>query len=114
MATPTKRLLRGVWGTSARDVFAVGDSATILRYDGVQWYGMVSPVNKTLRHVWGTGPTDVYALGEDGTLLRFDGVAWTSLTSPTTRYLLQLWAEPGQGRLFAVGLLTTILRGERN
>ncbi|MBK8058366.1 MAG: hypothetical protein IPK33_10980 [Gemmatimonadetes bacterium] len=101
-------------GTSGRDLFAVGDSATILRYDGVRWYGMASPVQKTLRHVWGTGPTDVYALGEDGTLLRFDGVAWTSLASPTTRYLLQLWAEPGQGRLFAVGLLTTILRGERN
>ncbi len=114
MPTPTRQLLRGIWGTGPRDLFAVGDSATILRYDGKRWYPMTSPVAKTLRHVWGTGPTDVYAVGEGGVLLRFDGTTWRSLTSPTTQYLLQLWSEPGQGRVFAVGLLTTIVRGDRN
>ena len=42
----TTNNLRGVWGTSASDVWVVGDQ-TILHYDGVSW----SPVTAAAAHV---------------------------------------------------------------
>jgi hypothetical protein len=106
-------LLRAVWGTGPADIFAVGDDGAILRYDGVRWYTMASPTDRMLRTVWGIGPTEVYAAGEDGVLLRFDGSQWSLTTSPTDRMLVQLWALPGSTDLFAVGLVTTVVRGNR-
>ena len=35
------RVLRRVWGTSAHDVFVVGDLGIILHYDGVAWSTMI-------------------------------------------------------------------------
>jgi hypothetical protein len=94
-------------------LFAVGEAGTILRYDGIRWYQMTSPTTKALRTVWGTGPTDVYAAGEDGLLLRFDGATWTQVTSPTQGLLVQLFGPPGSPNVYAVGVVTTILRGTR-
>jgi hypothetical protein len=94
-------------------LFAVGEAGTILRYDGVRWYAMASPTTKALRTVWGTGPTDVFAAGEDGALLHFDGSAWTPVQSSTQRLLVQLWGAPGSPNVYAVGVVTTILRGSR-
>jgi hypothetical protein len=74
---------------------------------------MAAPPTGALRAVWGTSPVDVYAVGEEGKVLRFDGAHWTLLASPTDALLIQIWGEPGVGRLYAVGLLTTILRGDR-
>ena len=113
MPTPTRELLRAIWGSGPDDVFAVGERGTILRYDGVRWYAMASGTDVAIRHVSGTSPVDVYAVGEGGLLLRFDGTRWSRLTSPTDALLIQAWAEPGQGRLYVVGTVTTVLRGER-
>jgi hypothetical protein len=113
MPTPTKELLRGVWGTSPTDIFAVGEAGVILRFDGIRWYAMESPTQKALRGVIGTGPTDVFAVGEDGLLLHFDGAQWTEVTSPSNRLLIQAWGAPGATALYAVGAVTTVLRGSR-
>jgi hypothetical protein len=56
----------------------------------------------------------VFAAGEDGVLLHFDGAAWTAVVSPTDRLLIQLWGEPGEPSAYAVGLVTTVLRGVRS
>ncbi len=37
VSTPTTRTLRDVWGRSADDVYAVGDAATVVHFDGTQW-----------------------------------------------------------------------------
>ena len=39
---PQANELYGVWGSSASDVFAVGDGGTILHYDGSAWSAMSS------------------------------------------------------------------------
>ena len=36
----TEKWLKGVWGTSATDVYAVGYDGTIINYDGFTWSDM--------------------------------------------------------------------------
>ena len=40
-----------VWGTSSNDVFAVGDSGTILRYNGSAWSAMTSGTTECLNGI---------------------------------------------------------------
>jgi hypothetical protein len=111
MPTPTRERSAGCGDgpTTPRCWRARDDSALRRR----PRYAMPSGTTVALRGVWGSGPVDVYAVGEGGLLLRFDGAQWTRLNSPTDALLIQAWGEPGQGRLFVVGTVMTILRGER-
>jgi hypothetical protein len=69
--------LSDVWGSSASDVYAVGDS-TIWHFDGSGWTD-VATVPNSLDAVWGSGPTDVWAVG-NGNLVHYDGADWTGVT----------------------------------
>jgi hypothetical protein len=79
--------LLGVWGSSATNVFAVGDDGRIVRYNGTSWSPMQSGTGRTLARVSGSGPNDVWALG-DSTLLHFDGTNWSnvSMTGDLSRF----------------------------
>jgi len=79
--------LIGVWGTSATDVFAVGDAGTIVRYDGVAWKPMTSGTTGFLTRVWGSSATNVFAVGEAGTILHYDGVAWKPMATQSSETL---------------------------
>lgn len=61
---PTTATLLGVWGTSRRDVWAVGERGTILHFDGERWSSIASPTTQTLYSVWASGPCDVWAIGD--------------------------------------------------
>src|SRR5512136_2439369 len=54
---PQGNNLYGVWGSSAHDVYAVGESGNIAHYDGVRWSSiiLVDPYGNTpdLYDVWG-------------------------------------------------------------
>jgi hypothetical protein len=83
--------LRGVWGSSASDVYVVGLQGTILhsRGDGT-WTQQTSGTTKDLHAVWGSGPNDVYAAGD--VLLHSTGDGnWQSQTAPTT--LMGVWGS---------------------
>jgi hypothetical protein len=62
----------------------VGQSGTILHYDGVAWSAMSSGTGYSLRGVWGSSGADVFAVGEDRTILRYDGTAWTAMNTSVT------------------------------
>jgi len=72
--------LRAIWGSSANDIWAVGDmgsirhatSATVTKLEVVP-----SPTSERLRAVWGSAADDVWAVGDVGTILHYDGKAWT-------------------------------------
>lgn len=63
MKSPTTESIRGVWGFSANDVYAVGEGGIILHYDGSNWTEMTSNTTATLQAIWGTSNTDLYAVG---------------------------------------------------
>jgi hypothetical protein len=102
--------LYGIWGTSATDIFAVGQSGTILHYDGSSWSSMASGTTNTLRAVWGTGANNVFAVGDSGTILIYNGSSWQKLASGTTAALKSIWGGSSSD-LYAVGSNGTILHG---
>ncbi|MFQ5490748.1 MAG: hypothetical protein ACE5GE_08515 [Phycisphaerae bacterium] len=69
-----------VWGSSARHVFAVGQSGVILGYDGLEWSQVPSGTGQDLITLWGTGPDHIVAVGgrSNGVLAVFDGAGWSS------------------------------------
>jgi hypothetical protein len=69
--------LRGVWGSSATNVFAVGDGGVVLRYNGTSWSRMTTGTTAQLNRVWGSSATNVYAATSTGRLLRYDGTSWS-------------------------------------
>jgi hypothetical protein len=73
IATPVKGNLRGIWGSSGSDIWAVGGNGLILHYDGATWSQVSSPTSKVLHDVWGSSAGNVWAVGMGGTVIRFYG-----------------------------------------
>jgi hypothetical protein len=72
--------LRAIWGSSANDIWAVGDIGTIRHIDGATskaWDVIASPTTAALHAVWGSAADDIWAVGEAGTIIHYDGKAWT-------------------------------------
>jgi len=62
MSSGTTSWLNDVWGSSASDVFAVGDT-TILHYDGNGWSEISSRTAMFLCDIWGSSASDIFAVG---------------------------------------------------
>ena len=71
-AVSTSIDLRGIWGSAADDIFAVGISGRIIHFDGTTWREMTSGTTEHFYGgVWGTSRSNVYAVGDDGTIMHF-------------------------------------------
>lgn len=79
---PTGNALYAVSGSSASDVWAVGDNGTILHYDGKTWSGVPSGVSNRLTGVWAPSATEAWISGTNGALLRWDGKDWGFAGAP--------------------------------
>ena len=97
----------GVWGSSATNVFAVGDESTSLHYDGSSWSEMNSET-RYLTAIWGSSATNIFAVGIHGAVLCYDGKNWIDMDSGTTEYLWGVWGSSATN-VFAVGNNGTIL-----
>jgi hypothetical protein len=87
------RELYELWGSSRRDVFAVGNGGAVSHYDGKEWSDQATPpTTGNLRAVWGVSSDEVYAAGERGSLIRYDGSRWATIESGTTETLTGVWA----------------------
>ena len=93
--------LRGVHGTSASDVWAVGDGGALLRFDGAAWTAMTSGTSNALSRVFALTPSRAYAVGQAGIVLAFDGARWTTVQSGAATFLFGVWSTGGH--TFAVG-----------
>ena len=120
MTSGTRADLAEVWGSSATDVFAVGEDSNdpapggaslVLHYDGAAWSQPLKLPSIGLRSVWGTSSTDVYAVGFDflasaAKILHFDGTAWQDVQVPgsiSEQFALQgVWGSSATD-VFAVG-----------
>jgi PKD repeat protein len=68
-ATPaiSTKTLYAVWGTSPSDVYAVGDTGTILHFNGTDWSAEASNTTGQLLSIWGASPTNIYVVGNEET-----------------------------------------------
>jgi hypothetical protein len=104
-----------LWGTASDNVFVVGLSGVIMRYNGSSWSLMTSGTAVGLYGITGTSSNEVFAGGDGGTVLRYNGTSWSPMTTETTQQVYGMWASP-TGPVFAVtetGTLPRVLRGGR-
>lgn len=78
----TSNGLEGIWGTSATNVWAVGQNGTIRHIEDATgtWVPVESPTTSHLHGIWGSGPNDVWAVGDTGTVIHYDGKEWKVAT----------------------------------
>jgi len=73
-SVPARRVnLRGMWAASATSMLVVGDSGTLLRYNGTAWTAVPTGVTADLTGVWGANATTVFITTADGRVLRYNG-----------------------------------------
>jgi hypothetical protein len=91
----------GIQGTSAADIWAVGDQ--ISHWDGVRWNDMPVPEH-SLHSVWAVRPDRAWAVGDYGQIVRWDGTSWTIVRAGGTQgeSLLGVWGT-GDTDVWAVG-----------
>jgi hypothetical protein len=86
LGTGTKAALKGVWGSSADNVWIVGDKGTALHWTGRGLCPWQLPISQ-VEGISGSAPDDVWvAGGSDGSLAHFDGVKWTASKLPSTDF----------------------------
>ena len=61
--------LWGIWGSSENDVYFVGDSGTIVNYNGQNWISQTVDEKIRLRGIWGNQGT-AYAISENGSIYK--------------------------------------------
>jgi len=80
--TGTNATLRAATGTGAKQIYAVGDEGTVLRFDGQKWSAELSGVTVALRGVWAAENGRVVAVGDEGTIATRKGARWSAVTLP--------------------------------
>jgi hypothetical protein len=99
--TPAPTIIEAVWGSSASDIFAVGQRGIIVHYDGSRWQRMEHPAkSENFSGVWGASPQDVYVVGRRATL-HYDGKEWTRMPG-VTDYHAAVWGS-SPNNVYAVG-----------
>lgn len=74
--------LRALWGSSASDIWAVGDVGTIRHLTNTtasEWTITPSPTREDLYGLWGSAADDVWAVGAAGAILHYDGKGWSEV-----------------------------------
>ena len=101
--------IHAVWGSSASDVWMVGDGGAPLHWDGSTWTNWWGGVPNGLGGISGTATNDVWAVGSAGTIVHWDGNGWTRVASNTTSDLFAVWANTPTSA-WAVGSDGTIVQ----
>jgi len=97
-----------LWGSGARDIWAVGRTLTpapqravVFHFDGDAWSEvptchLAPEARGPLYAVWGRGPDDVWAAGQAGALLHWDGRAFRAVSSGTNVDLVSIVGASGR------------------
>jgi hypothetical protein len=72
-------VVRGIWGASPDEVWAVGGASIRHREADGSWTTQNSTFNAGFSGVWGVSPTQVWAVSGSGDVWRYDGPEWTSI-----------------------------------
>lgn len=101
--------LNGVHGSSATDVWAVGQGGAIRHFDGLAWSTVASPTTQRLNRVVALSPSDAWAVGAAVTA-HWNGTAWAAVSQPiASATFTDLWAASASD-LWAAGPSGSIIR----
>ena len=95
--------LTAAWASSARDIWAVGQSGTVVHYTGQEWAVLSKPTTENLTAMDGSSARDIWAVGDNGESIHYDGEQWGSITTGETDRLTSV-ASCGARDVWAVGV----------
>lgn len=78
--TVTRPVINRMWGSSANDVWGVGNGSMTVHWDGTTWRKFPNPGRSTLRAIWGTAANNIWAVGDESTIMRWNGTVWSMMT----------------------------------
>jgi hypothetical protein len=91
--------LLAAWGTSAKDVYAVGGprgntpyKALVMHYDGMAWTRLDANNADTYWWVHGSSATDVWMTGDNGRISHWDGANFVDHSIKTKATIFGVWA----------------------
>ncbi len=87
-----------IWGTSAKDIYIVGDGGALVHYNGTSWERQDSGTTARLITVHGSGPDDVYVVGglNQSVVLHKDETGWSSIYIGTAGGMMGVCATTEQ------------------
>lgn len=106
---PFTASLHGVFASTPDDVWAVGESGSVLRSDGGPFQVFRLDTDVTLRSIHGSRKNSVFIAGGSGTIFRFDGVSFWRETTNTVATLYGVFQAP-DGSAFAAGDTGAVLK----
>jgi hypothetical protein len=95
-----------VWGTSASDVYVVGQRGAVLHFDGSGWTEQLVGTSEDLISLWGTSDHQVIIVGgrNNGQVVRWDGTEWTRKSLAPLPGLNGVWMrDPGTAHVVGAG-----------
>ena len=114
VSSGTTQNLSDVWGTASNNLWAVGKSGTILRWNGATWAEVAGvPTKAVLNAIWGSGNDDIWSVGKDGVIVRWNGVSWAEIASGSREQLKHIWGS-ARDNVWAVGEAGVILHWNGN
>lgn len=102
---PAVRPLRGIWLRSNNDIWAVGESGSVLTKSGNTWSRREIPTTNTLNAVWGLRDVERWAIGEGGIILHWTNPDWNIAPTEmpvTSSNLNAIWGS-SEKDVWAVG-----------
>ncbi len=109
---PTGLGLLGIWGVSATEIWAVGYSGYIMKFDGNEWARQDSPVTETIAGIWGSDASNIWAVSLTGTILYYNGTNW-AVQSSTGTGLRAIWGASASN-IWVVGVDGAIFNYDGN
>ena len=107
MTSGTENHLYDIYGFSSTEMYAVGNTGTVLKYDGSTWTKMVTNTYTYFKGIWGTSGTNLYAVGHpyfksDESIFHYDGKAWKKMPPAGVIYANAVWGT-SSSNVFVVG-----------
>lgn len=95
--------LNDVDAVAANNAWAVGDTGTILHYNGTTWTPQTSGTTTPLLSVKAFDANNVFAVGYNGLILRYNGSSWSQMNTGTTTVIFSDIDGDSPTSMFAVG-----------
>ncbi|ATB27279.1 hypothetical protein MEBOL_000717 [Melittangium boletus DSM 14713] len=101
--------LRGVWVVNSKLAYAVGESSSVLMWNGTAWSKHSAPANEDLLSVVAFGKNALYVTTASGKVYRYNGSSWAALSGVNTGRDLydiagtrpdDLWVVGENGKIF--------------
>ncbi|HET9930877.1 MAG TPA: hypothetical protein VFQ35_09330 [Polyangiaceae bacterium] len=96
-----------VWGSDAKNLWAVGLQGTVYRWEGHHWARAGNDMGPNFFAIWGSAPNDIWIVGSAGAIVHWGGETHATVASGTTNDLHavlgfssnDVWAAGDQGAI---------------